>query len=89
MTKKSLLAILAMFSLSACTIDVNTARALGSDEEVRPLDIPALDQNMAEQSFRARIEPLAMRHPDGTTAYGVHLIVPDSKAVIVYLGRIG
>jgi len=36
MTEKSLVAILAMFSLSVCTIDVNTASILGSDDEVIP-----------------------------------------------------
>ena len=79
------LAILPMLALCACTVDVNTASVLGSDDEVKPLDIGALSGDGKERFGNMRIESLTMRHPDGVTTRGIHLIAPESRVVIVYL----
>lgn len=77
--------LFAVLGVCGCTMRIDTAKLLNSDDAVRPLDMAALDPGDALRAAGAHLEPLDIRHADGVMTRGIHLIKPNSKVVIVYL----
>lgn len=67
--------------LSACAVAVTPESVLFHDD-----DHPAIDTRRFEAAIGSgRLQPVSLRHSDGVTTQGVHLIKSGSRAVIVYL----
>lgn len=75
----------ALLLLGACTVRVETADLLKADGVVQSLDLAALDPDHRLGDANLRLEPLEIRHTDGVTTRGIHLVKPESKFVVIYL----
>jgi esterase/lipase len=78
--------IVALLLVAGCSSVIKTNDLLMTNAKKTPVDVTAISNGDWFEPSIHKIENFAITHDDGITTRGLHLLVKDSKYVVVYFG---